>query len=283
MKAKEFIDKVKHLPVSPQVLPSLLKVIRDVNSSPFEVVDLVKVDPALSVQVLALSNSSYYGYSTKCAHVDEAVTRIGLSELYKMVSLLLSKKIASIPIRSYCLEEGELWEHSLACAMSMEFFAQRLGVDPLPAYTIGLFHALGKIIIDQEASERYSEVFKKIDGQALALDVAEREVFGFDHAEVGGELLKKWQFDSSVYLPIFYQFHPMDAPEHSHAACMLHLSLWLAACIGKNFGRDSWAMQVDVRVLANLKVNEDDLQVCMLEVHNRLLDLKSRLLKGILD
>lgn len=277
MNAASFVANVKKLPPSPQVLPNLMDAMHRDEINIWEIADLVNLDPSLAAQVLALSNSSYYAYRERSTNLQEAVERIGLTELYKLVGLLISRNLTQQPLMNYGVNAGELWEASIACALAMEFIAKEVSADERASYTAGLFHSLGKIVINQELGEKAKEIFELIEKKNISLSEAEVAILGFDHADVGMELLKKWNFSDMIYEPVGYQFKPMQAPTQQVASCMIHLSLYVVASIGKSCGKSSFAFTMSQEPMDLLKIDDFMLQQCIVVVHENLKNIKEAL------
>lgn len=274
------ISQVKRLPPNPQIMLKLLRLLQDINTDPNDIVELIRVDTSLTAQVLRLSNSAYYGVVTPSYNLEEAINRIGFRETYKLVGVVCSSQIFNTPVQSYYLESDQLWENSIAAALVMECVAQRIGTDASHAYTIGLLHAIGKLIINQVMSEKYADVYALIEKEKMAVIEAETKVFGFNFAQLGMALLKKWNFPPEIYEPIEYQFSPMEAPTHTMHACALHLAACIVGGIGYNHGRDAWAFKPTEDALKKLDLKPDDLERFLMQIHDRMTDIKALLSTG---
>lgn len=274
------ISQVKRLPPNPQIMLKLLRLLQDINTNPNDIVELIRVDTALTAQVLRLSNSAYYGVVTPSYNLEEAINRIGFRETYKLVGVVCSSQIFNTPVQSYYLESDQLWENSIATALVMESIAQRIGADPSHAYTIGLLHSIGKIIINQLMSEKYADVYALIEREKCSVIEAETKVFGFHYAQLGMALLKKWNFPPEIYEPIEYQFHPMEAPTQTMQSCALHLAICVVGGLGLNHGRDAWAFKAQEEALKKLDITTEDLERFLMQIHERLNDIKALLATG---
>jgi len=275
MKLEDFIQEVRNLMPCPHILPELLKVLEDVDSDPWEIVNLVKLDAALTAQVLALANSAYYSFPEPCTELNEAINRIGFQELYKLVGVVLCKRLVGRDLQTYCVEEDELWQHSLACAVTMEQIAKKIGLNVPMAYTLGLLADIGKIALNQVGQEAYAQVFQRIEKEALSMSKAETAEIGFDHSMTTAALLQKWNFPEEARVPVSYQYNPMECPEPREMACALHVALWVVAAVGFNAGRDAWAFEMDERALQQLKLGRDDLEIFMVGVRERIDEVRS--------
>ena len=279
MKAEEILSQVQKLPPAPAVLPSLLNLLNDPNSNPNEVIALIRVDPSLTAQVLRLSNSVYYGAANTTYDLQEAVGRIGFREVYKLVAVVCGQQLLNHQITQLFLDKGEMWEYSLGTGFIMEQMAQDLGLDASSAYTIGLLHSIGKLVIASHPKLEYSQVFEAVEKERIPVIDAERKVWGVTHPEVGAALLRKWSFAEDIIVPIAHQDRPALAPRCRKQACMLHLSIWTVAALGLNHGKDAWAMNADAFALHHTGLTEEKMQVFLVNAHDKLAQIKMLLVE----
>lgn len=280
MNLDSILSQVKRLPPNPQIMLKLLKLLQDINTNPQDIVELIRIDAPLTAQVLRLSNSAYYGVVTPSFNLEEAINRVGFRETYKLVGVVCSSQIFNTPVSTYYLESDQLWENSIATALVMENMAQRIGSDPSNAYTIGLLHSIGKIIINQLMADKYADVYAVVEKEKISVVDAETKVFGFHYAELGMALLKKWNFPLEIYEPIEFQFDPLNAPTQHLHSCALHLAIWVVSGVGLNYGRDAWAFKAHEEALKKLGLTVEDLERFLLQIHERLSDIKSLLISG---
>jgi HD-like signal output (HDOD) protein len=279
MKAEEVLSQVEKLPPAPAVLPSLLTLLNDVNSDPNDVIGLIRVDPSLTAQVLRLSNSVYYGSTSTTYDLEEAVGRIGFREVYKMVAVICGQQLFNHKIHQLFMDKGEMWEYSLGTGFIMEQMAKELDGDSSSAYTIGLLHALGKMVINAHPTMDYADVFAVVEKEGISQTEAERKVWGVTHPEVAGALLRKWGFKDDIVNPIEFQDRPALATAHRKAACMLHLSIFTVAALGLNHGKDAWALNADAFALQFTGLKEDQMQIFLVNAHERLAAIKALLVE----
>lgn len=273
MNLNEIVKSIEKLPATPQVLPRLLTVLRDPEASADEIVEIIRLDPTLAAQLLKVAGSGYYAVPSGNTDLMRAVSHIGLSETYKIVSGIIGQDIASRPVDAYEIEGSQLWESAIAGAISMEMIARRTHQDPVDAYTTGLFHNLGKLIINDTAGDRYEHVFEMLEREQCCQSDAEREILGYDYAEVGAILLEHWGFNESVFMPVRFQLQPLATETSRESACMLHTSLFLLAGIGMAHGRDAYAFRLVEDALALLYLGQDDVEQMMIDVLNRVSEI----------
>lgn len=275
MKVEDLLNKIEKLPPAPALLPRLLSLLGDVNSNPDEVIGLIRVDPSMTAQVLRLGNSVYYGATSPSYDLQDAVNRIGFREVYKLVALVCGQDLFNRSIAALMMDKGELWEYSLGTAFVLEQMATAFGADAVTAYTVGLLHSIGKIVITSNEDMDYDEVFTLVEQKQLSLPEAEREVWGITHCELGAALLRKWGFKEVIAAPIQFQDRPAQAGVHRQMASMLHLSIFTVASLGLNFGRDAWALKADPFAMHFIGLKEDQMQRFLVSAYDKLAEIKT--------
>jgi len=277
MNLSELIQKTKALPAAPEILPKLIKMMKDSDTDASEVVSLITTDPSIVSGVLKLANSSLYAPPSPVTDVAEAVALLGIREVYRIVSSVTSNSFLDGELSSMEIQKGGLWTHSLAVALIMEIIAEdRSDLEGLP-YTLGLLHDIGKLALHHARGEVYTEIFKEVETEKISVNAAESRKLGFDHAQVGAYMLEQWNFPREVYLPIRYQYSPQDAEEYKELAGALQVANWAAGVIGCNDGRDTWALDMASDAFA---IDATTLEQAVLEGQERVEKAKMALATG---
>jgi putative nucleotidyltransferase with HDIG domain len=186
------VDSVLHLISLPDIYLRLQQTIDDPLHSRDQIADIVAYDPALSARVLRIANSSYYGFPREIETVSSAVGLIGELDLRNMV--LATTVIGAMTALDYKgVDIDEFWLHSLRCGITARLLARSVGgCDPEILFLAGILHDLGILVIYQQEADLAGAVKRQIDEQHQLRDQAERQILGFDHAEVGALLIKAW-------------------------------------------------------------------------------------------
>lgn len=207
----------------------------------------------------------------------EAVSLLGIKEIYRIVSNVASSSFLDGELSSMEISKGGLWTHSLAVAIVMETIAENESdLEGLP-YTLGLLHDIGKLVLHHAYGECYDRVFKGVETENLSLNQAETALFGFDHALVGGEILKEWGFPEEIYIPVRYQYAPEKAGSLRKMSDALQIANWAAGVIGCNDGRDTWALNMEN---LSTEIDETSLQIAIIEAQERMQQARHALAAG---
>lgn len=266
---KDLSRKIRDIPPLPDIVVKLLAASRDPEISMRDMVELIKVDPALTTKVLRLCNSSYYGLPRKINSIREALVYIGTDTL---VNFILAGCLATFYQQSqdgYGLATGDLWRHSVGCAIA----AQRLsgnGDDAhrAEAYTAGLLHDVGKIILNTYVRDKFAEIMKLVQTDRISFDEAERNVLGYSHTDAGAVMAKEWNLPEPLVEAIAFHQDPSKAKNYKRLVSQVHLANVLCISFGIGLGSDGLAYTFHPAALEAVGVEVVDLYKISLEVHD---------------
>jgi putative nucleotidyltransferase with HDIG domain len=161
---------------------------------------LISKDPALTARILQMINSGYLGLSVRISDPMEAVLHLGVEQTKSMILLadaFLHFEQSACPGFSH----DHLWRHSLAVGSSALAITRaetkNLELAEL-AYTAGLLHDIGMLLLAANLPEIYSDVIEQAQRRDLQLHEIELEVFETTHAELGAAVMKAWGLPDAV-------------------------------------------------------------------------------------
>src|SRR5487761_2235138 len=191
----ELVQGVNGLVTLPDVFIRINRLVEDPKSTSNEIAKAVGQDPSLTVRLLRVANSSFYGFSSEVDTISKAVAIIGTSQIRNLaLAASITSSFEGLPNGLVSMEH--FWRHSLYCALVARRLSKRVsGCDADAVFTAALLHDIGELIIfsrlPQEAKDSLLLVQESAD--ELPLYLAERKMMGFDHAQVGGELSRQWK------------------------------------------------------------------------------------------
>jgi HD-like signal output (HDOD) protein len=233
---EQIVEGIVSLPPTPRILPKLQKLLRDPDAGIHEIISLIKVDAPMTAQIVRLSNSAYYCTGESVQSLEEAVNRLGFREVYRVASVAAAQQVLGEALPLYSMGKGELLEGSVSTAVLMVELGSRTRRMELDAsYTTGLLHSIGKVIINQYFLKHGLEIYDNAGGQPVDI-MWERRLLGFDHAQVGAAILRKWNFPDDIVIPVEHQFDPLKAESHQPAACQLSISRTIAPLLREKNG-----------------------------------------------
>lgn len=203
---------LRDLPVAAAVLPRLQQLLLGDEAAIDDVVELIRYDPSLATRVMHAAGSAYYGRARDVNSLAEAIALLGLREAYRVTAAFALGRFLNTPLRVYGMGPAEYWRRSLACALLMEQRAPGRFLDECVAYTAGLLHALGMVLIDRHLRSVGDPGTLLRDLPASPLPRQEQRLIGMSHAQVAGLVLRRWNFGAEVVAPVEYQHDPGRAP-----------------------------------------------------------------------
>jgi putative nucleotidyltransferase with HDIG domain len=192
------------LPLSPTLVTQLLQVFREPDKEVDEVVRLISYEPALTAEILKRCNSSYFAGQEPVGDIFESVSRLGFYEVYQLVVALFGAGTKSLEGAAEGLDVEELWHHSVTTAVAASILAEDIEESKPVAFTAGLLHDIGKLVLASVERARYAAILKLAERENIPLIVKEREAFGTDHSEVGGDLMAHWELPEEVVVAVRY-------------------------------------------------------------------------------
>ena len=270
----EYINRAHHLVPAPHILPQLMPFLSNPNSDNTKIVDLISYDTPLTANVLRVCNSAYYSRGTATDNLLQAVTRLGSREVYNIVVAVTTAATLSSNQKGYGVEGTELWTHSVATAVSAQLIAKDLGADENVAFTAGLLHDVGKIIL-ATAMESIYDKFKEETDSGSSLVEIESKLLGCHHAEVGGRLLERWKLPEHLIAAVRYHHEPTAAKSHESLTACVTLGNFIAYFMGHGYGHHALALNGRDEAFAILKISPERLPHYMEGCFEKLKSVKS--------
>jgi putative nucleotidyltransferase with HDIG domain len=254
----KYIDRVKHLPPAPRLLPQLLTLLHQTDINVSKVVEVITFDQGLTANVLKMCNSAYIAAASPADTLEEAVTRLGFDNVYCLVAALTAGRVMSPVLRGYDLDEVELWKHSVATALAAQLIARNKGDDEAVAFTAGLLHDVGKVILPQALEHTYSLVLAESRANQSSLLETETKLLGVNHAEIGARLLERWEFPENLITAVGFHHQPAGAKPHDRLAACVYLGNMIAHFLGYGYGNHAVGFFGRAESLELLQITRSD-------------------------
>ena len=212
---------VDRMPAFPKSVQTILEMTRNINCLPKSLVGVVEKDPVMTMKILRVINSAYYGLPNKISSVGQSVVYLGINTIknlalsFAAVGILPRFTTTGFDIQRYLL-------HSLTVGSVARLLCEKYArgeADPGDCYVAGLLHDFGKVVFAQYMAEEFVAALKMTAETGTPLCVAEAEVIGADHAYVGALLAKKWQF-SEALVDCIRDHHAADAAPSAMLDCL---------------------------------------------------------------
>jgi putative nucleotidyltransferase with HDIG domain len=219
---EQLANSVQDLPSLPAVVMELLSSIEQENIDISVLAKKVSYDQALTAKTLRLANSSSYGLQVKVATIQQAITFLGFQTTRNLIT---AAAVTGCFPNGLCpgFNDKAFWRHSIATAACARSLARRLRFNQDVAFTAGLLHDIGRLVLVTGHPQAYGEVLawrNRQDGEWLD---AERAVLGIDHVVAGVALAEHWNFSDTMRQAIAYH-HAPDTPGAGFLAAIVHVA-----------------------------------------------------------
>ena len=186
----------KNLPTIPTVLARILQLADAENVSGKELIAVIEHDQSLTGKMLRLANSAFFGQSRRVATIPRAIVLLGFSTVRNLALGVKVWDTLGAGIARNRLDE--LWTHAVAVGVAAKALTARLRAgDPDEAFTAGVLHDVGRLILAMRFREEYWRIVGGA-GEAEAIERKEAAGLGVDHTEVAGWVLEAWSLPPTI-------------------------------------------------------------------------------------
>ena len=263
MNPETLIDKTPNLRAPSPTVVRLLNLLKDPDADYDEVITIASRDPVLSAKLLRLCNSACYGLAQPVSSLDQAVIYLGYCEIHRLVMAVSFGGPIGVELPGYDMDAGTLWRHSLVTALltpRVLGLTKQSSADTSTAYTAGLVHDIGKLVIGHSLdAARREQIHRFVEAQEGSLIDAEKAVIGCDHAEVGACLLRRWRIPEVIADAVQHHHQP-PADGGLHLSAVVHVADVLAHQTGASPGWGSFAIAIHEAALTSLGLSGEDLE-----------------------
>ena len=256
---------------APQVACKLSRLL----SSYYEVEELVlvaRLDPHLTGRVLQACNGTQYGGRGQINSLEEAIFRLGKDEFRRTLWQATMARHMSRSLSAYRLAAGAVWRHSVRSAFAAEelWKCSEFDEEMNLAFVAGLLHDIGKILVNRALAAHTEEFYRFISDHQIAAYQAERTVLGFDHAEIGGDLMMKWVQSGALVAAVAGHHEPAQSDNKKFASLIRLASLCAHHDeLSSNENIDHTMPEIDDTLREILKIEEKKLRSAMRMVRSR--------------
>jgi putative nucleotidyltransferase with HDIG domain len=250
------------LPTIPVVATKVMQLIESDRATADELSRVVSSDPAVAARVLKISNSSFYGRQGTIQNLSAAIVLLGFNTLKSIVVTASVRQV----YQPFGLTEKMLWEHSFGAGLAARIIASRTGrVDQEEAFLAGLFHDIGKVIMNSQDRAKFLMVMERSYNEEIPFNEAEKSIYHFSHEEVGSLVIKKWNFPT-VLTETVLRHHDFAFSDLSDLS-LLHLTSVVALAdmfckrlgIGERSPNEDLPL-MDTKATGFLGLGEDEVQ-----------------------
>jgi putative nucleotidyltransferase with HDIG domain len=254
----DIVRKLEDLPSLPAVVMELLSSIDQDDVDISVLAKKVSHDQALTAKTLRLANSSLYGLQVKVTTIQQAITFLGFQTTRNLIT---AAAVTGCFPAGQCpgFDDKAFWRHSIAAAACCKVLARRLRFNQDYAFTAGLLHDIGRLVLVSSFPQQYQAVMAYRAANDCYVLEAERAVMGVDHVQAGEALAEHWNFSDTMKMAIAYHHDP-DAPGAGLLAAIVHVANALVHALDVAGEDDELVPAVSSAAWAALGLNQEAYQ-----------------------
>jgi len=265
----DLVSGVVRLVSLPEVCIRVNEMLEDPRISAPEIGKIISQDPGLTARLLKIVNSAFYGFPSRIETVSRAVTVIGLRELRGLV-LAASAVEAFSKIPNDVLNMVRFWRHSVYCGVVAQLLAERCNVlHSERLFVAGLLHDIGKLILSHRMPNEMREVANRMKVEQRPDYEIEREIFGFDHTDVGGELITVWQMPKTLAEAVRHHHDPRQADHSIMDVCLIHIANGLTIIAEQGLEMEGTHEAISPYAWQTTNLDPDSMDEIFIEAGNR--------------
>lgn len=272
--ATALVDGMLDLVPLPQAYVRIRQVVEDPSVSLGAIADIVASDPALTGRVLRLANSAYFGLPAAVDSIEQAVRVLGMNQIHDMA--LATSAVGSLAcLRGDLFDIYQFWRTSIYCAVGARHLALSCRL-PVPSrlFVSGLMHDIGSLIIAHEMPQAFDDCRQRARALQRPYHELERELFGFDYAEVGAELMRQWELPEALRTPVAMHTCCIAnlAPELQLGAAVLHVAATTARAAAWQSAGSEPIPDYDPTAIALTALEADDIEALMQRIDGEVVE-----------
>jgi len=209
-------------------LPEIYSQINDLVNDPYcsanDISKIISNDPSLTMRLLKLVNSPFYGFPSQITTVTRAIAIIGMQELHDLVlATSVTRMFTGIP--RDLVNMSQFWRQSIYCGLVARAIASRCNnKNGERLFVAGMLHKIGSLVIHKKIPELSREAVSRVQFNGEVLYQAENDVIGFNHADVGGELIRQWKLPINLETAVEHHLFPSQNLDNSGDTAIIHLA-----------------------------------------------------------
>jgi HD-like signal output (HDOD) protein len=258
LKPKEILARIGEIPPMPHVASQVLSKLNDPDTTVQSLQELIATDQALSARLLQIANSSLYGNMREVSVIGEAVMRLGFNSIRSWLLSTITRTVFAAAGSSNATHR--LWRQSVLCAMASQTLAERGNYcDPEVAFVAGLLQNIGLLLLARNHPDIFLEIHESCNESLQPYYLGERQVLGFDHADLGALLLNKWGLADELIASVATH-HRLELAGDSHGlAATIALGEEIALRLGEGPTESSETTLADTPSAIALAVDSEEL------------------------
>jgi putative nucleotidyltransferase with HDIG domain len=253
-----------------------LKIIRTIQSDDYSLAEVareIRRDQVLTARVISACNSAYLGARERITSIDHAVLLLGGRQVAQMILSSVMGRFFDGAQGGYSMSRGGLYHHAISTAIVSEQIAKLTRAATLDlAYTAGLLHDIGKVVLDQYVASALPLFYREVVGNGVTLLAAERQLLGVSHEEAGARLAELWSFPPELRSVIGHHTCPDPSGAHGRLTAVVYLANLLVSWFDAGHDLDRIGSDSLAGALDQLSIRREELPTLIGRIPWRVLD-----------
>lgn len=223
--ARKFISDIAENISIPDIYLDIRQLIEQPDSQISDYVELIEKDSMLTVRIMRIANSEFFGFSRKADNLKQAINLVGVIQIQDLLlSSLCMRSFLSIP--QQVLNLKAFWTYSIHCGIAARVIAQHSFAPILNHFfTLGLLHEIGHAAMYSKAPDQCLRALDDSLSQNRPIQELEREYLGYDYCETGSLLMQLWRLPEVYQQVAHYHLEPLQADkDYQYETQVIHLA-----------------------------------------------------------
>jgi len=268
----EIIKRAGDLKVLPFVARKLLETLGDERATIADLGEIIEKDQTISARVLKIANSALYGLRHEVKSINQAILLLGFKTIRSIVISASTKFL----YKKFGMKEKIIWEHSIGAGIGAKIISRGMGSDVEEiAFVGGLMHDLGKVVLNNETPNEFSEVIMDIYNNGVDSISAEENVYGYNHTDIGAGVAEKWGFPD-VLVRIIKNHHLLSNDSIDQVLACVNLADWICKATGIGYREGQEDLHPETLPSAEyLKMDRERVESLIVEIRETFYNEKS--------
>lgn len=254
------IAQSSHIATLPEITVSVMRIVKDPNSTAQDLNNIISNDPAMGARILKVVNSSFYGVPGQIGSINRAIVLLGLNAVKNIaIAASLAKLFGGGQICP-AFDARTLWTHCIAVASATHTLSAKIGIGLADeAFLAGLIHDLGIMVEMQAHRNKLIETIDKIEhDNTITFRRAESESFGANHEDFGAALCKAWKLPLRFAQVTGYHHRPLELAANKRTlVSLVHIGDILAAKLNIGYSRTVETTEIHPELMDQLKLTQE--------------------------